>query len=62
MNMWVIKLMDENEVKEVMTTETLSKEMKHQYWINTTSRILQESTFRQRAREMCLHAVEYGIF
>lgn len=54
--------MDENEVKEVMTTETLSKEMKHQYWINTTSRILQESTFRQRAREMCLHAVEYGIF
>lgn len=54
--------MDQDELKEVMTNPTLSKQMIHQYWQDTTSRILQESTFRQRAREMCLHAVEYGIF
>lgn len=60
--MWVIKLMDQGELKEFMTNSTLSKEMIHRYWQDTTSQILQESTFRQRAREICLHAVEYGIF
>jgi len=59
--MWVGKLMDRSEIITLIENKDLPKEEYFELWRRKTLQVCSGNTFKKHARDICLHAVEYGI-
>lgn len=48
-------------MKEIIMSKTASSEERVRIWRSKTMQVQNGTSFRQRGRDLCLHAVEHGI-
>lgn len=61
LNVWVKKLLSDADMKEIIMSKTASSEERVRIWRSKTMQVQNGTSFRQRGRDICLHALEHGI-
>lgn len=61
LNVWVKKLLPKADMKEIIMSKIASPEERMKIWRSKTMQIQNGISFRQRGRDVCLHAIEHGI-